>query len=226
MLHGAGYTALIFSFVAVVLDYVFYGIIRGAIAQLYHATTLYGYAFLFVLPFIEIQVFKKRLKPHVDLNNHDFVKYALGGLVSLAVITSIVIFDVRLSAPTFKFVTMILASLIIFLLVIWFVLDSKNFKTKIRPLVLLSILCVVIGMLVGKYGANWGFKWWLYYPIPMLMSVSLPPIILKMATKQTMLYLLLSFLSAPFIHFVFSFLFNWKEYLPFLEIPHFKTLLS
>lgn len=226
MLHGAANTALIFSFVAVVLDFVFYGIVRGAITQLYHLTTLYGYAFLFVLPFIEIQVFKKRLKPHLELNNIDFVKYGLVGLVSFAIITSIVVFDVRLSEPTFKFFTLILASLIIFLLVIWFVLGSKDFKSKIRTIILLSTLCVIIGMLIGKHGANWGLKWWIYYPIPMLMSVMLPPVVLKMATKQTVLYLLLSFLSAPFIHFVFSFLLNWKEYLPFLEIPYFKILLG
>jgi hypothetical protein len=59
-IHGAIYTSLIFSSVAIVLDYIFYGVIRDAMSELYHPTTLYGYAFLIVLPFIEFQILKKR----------------------------------------------------------------------------------------------------------------------------------------------------------------------
>ncbi len=226
LIRGAVYTALIFSFVAIVSDYVFFGIIRDAMTELYHLTTLYGYAFLIALPFVEIYLFKKRLQQKIALKNNDFVKFGLLGVASFLAIIFIIEFNLTLSEGTFKFLTLILASLILFHLVIWIVLGSHDFKGKLKQIILLSILCVIIGMLIGKYGASFGLKWWIYYSIPMLMSVLLPPIILRMNKKQVMVYLLLSFLSAPFMHFIFSFFFNWTEYMPFLEIPYFKTILD
>lgn len=74
------------------------------------------------------------------------------------------------------------------------------------------------GMLFGKYGANWGLKWWIYYTIPMLMNVLLPPVILQMNKGRTFLYLLLSAFSAPLIHMFFSVGFGWTEYMPFWKI--------
>ena len=126
---------------------------------------------------------------------------------------------------TWHFPVMILASFLIFFVVILVVLGRAEFKHKICQTFLLSLVCVVIGMLFGKYGAGWELPWWIYYPIPMLMNVFLPPFILKLNTKKTLVYLLLSFLSAPFIHFFFSFFFNWTEYMPFWKIPYIMTLV-
>lgn len=124
------------------------------------------------------------------------------------------------------FPIMIFASFILFYCVIWIVLGTQETKQKFRLIFLLSLLCVVVGMLFGKYGANWGLKWWIYYPVPMLMNVLLPPIILKMNFKKTIIYLILSFLSAPIIHIFFSFFFGWNEYMPFWEIPYIKTFIN
>lgn len=123
---------------------------------------------------------------------------------------------------------MIIASLVLFHMVIWVVLGKKNFYKNLysNSIFGLSIVVVVIGMLFGKYGANFGLEWWVYYPVPMLMNVLLPPLVLKMNGRKTALYLLLSFLSAPIIHIFFSFFFNWTEYMPFWEIPYFKSILS
>jgi len=115
---------------------------------------------------------------------------------------------------------MILTSFVLFYLVIRLVLGKKEFREKIKSIFILSLLVVVIGMLFGKYGAQMGLKWWIYYPIPMLMNILLPPIILKMNLKKIVFYLVLSFLSAPVIHFLFSFFLGWTEYMPFLEIPY------
>jgi len=125
---------------------------------------------------------------------------------------------------TWHFFIMIFASLILFYCVIWSVLGTQEFRQKFRKIFLLSILCVVLGMLFGKYGANSGLRWWIYYPLPMLMNVILPPLILKMNTKRTITYLVLSFLSAPLIHVFFSFFFNWTEYMPFWKIPYIGAL--
>ena len=118
------------------------------------------------------------------------------------------------------FPLMILASFALFYLVIRLVLGKKEFREKIKSIFILSLLVVVIGMLFGKYGAQMGLKWWIYYPIPMLMNILLPPIILKMNLKKIVFYLVLSLLSAPIIHFLFSFFLGWTEYMPFLEIPY------
>ena len=118
------------------------------------------------------------------------------------------------------FPVMILASLILFVMVIRIAIGKMKFMTSIKVVIALAFFVVVLGMLFGKYGAQMGFKWWIYYPIPMLMTVLLPPIILKMNSKSTIIYLVLSFLSAPVIHFLFSFFLGWTEYMPFWEIPY------
>lgn len=123
------------------------------------------------------------------------------------------------------FPVMILASLFIFFIIIRIVLSKEQFYQKYISIIFLSILIVIIGMLFGRYGAIWGLKWWIYYPIPMLMTVFLPPLVLKMNTRKMILYLVLSFLSAPFIHILFSFFIGWTEYMPFWKIPYIKDFL-
>jgi len=113
---------------------------------------------------------------------------------------------------------MILASFMFFYLVIALVLGKSKFAKKIKSIIVLSIIVIIGGMLFGKYGVQWGFKWWIYYPVPMLMNVLLPPIVLKFNTKMTILYLFLSFLSAPLLHFLFSYFLGWPEYMPFWNI--------
>ena len=117
------------------------------------------------------------------------------------------------------FYVMILASFLLFFVVMRLVLGKEEFNTKKRPIIFLSILVIIGGMLFGRYGAQWGLPWWIYYPIPMLMNVILPPVVLKMKAKRIIYYLVLSFLSAPLIHFFFSFFLGWPEYMPFWKIP-------
>lgn len=122
------------------------------------------------------------------------------------------------------FPVMIFVSFFIFLLVIRIVLGQDEIKQKIKTILILSLFVVVLGMMFGRYGAQMGMKWWIYYPVPMLMNVFLPPFILKMNFQKTLLYLLLSFLSAPIIHIFFSFFLGWAEYMPFWDIPNVKDL--
>ena len=125
---------------------------------------------------------------------------------------------------SWHFPVMILASLLLFLFIIRIVIGKTRFKEQLNRVLILSFLIVVLGMMFGKYGAQWGLPWWIYYPIPMLMTVLLPPIILKMNAKRTLLYLFLSFLSAPLIHAFFSFFLGWTEYMPFWELPYIGDL--
>ncbi len=123
------------------------------------------------------------------------------------------------------FPVMILASFVLFFIVLRIVLGKHEFKAKQGSVILLSILIVIGGMLFGKYGANWGLPWWIYYPVPMLMNVLLPPVVLRMNTKRVIFYLVLSFLSAPFVHVFFSFFFGWMEYMPFWKVPYMRSLI-
>ncbi len=116
------------------------------------------------------------------------------------------------------FPIMIAASFIVFFFVIRLVVGSIAFSTHWRTVLILSLIVVVGGMLFGRYGAQWGLPWWIYYPVPMLANVVLPPVALKMDFRKTALYLLLSFLSAPLIHIGFSLLLGWTEYMPFWEL--------
>lgn len=117
------------------------------------------------------------------------------------------------------FPIMIIASIAIFFLVIRIVITKNEFRLKHKQIFLLALIVVVFGMLFGKYGATYGLPWWLYYPIPMLVTVLLPPIVLKLKKQKVITYLVLSFLSAPFIHVLFSFFLGWTEYMPFWKIP-------
>ena len=122
------------------------------------------------------------------------------------------------------FPIMLVASLLIFFAIIRLVLPKNIFKKKRNQIFLLALIVVVFGMLFGKYGATYGLPWWLYYPVPMLITVILPPVLLKLNRQKTLIYLVLSFLSAPFIHAAFSFFLGWTEYMPFWKIPFIGNL--
>ena len=115
------------------------------------------------------------------------------------------------------FPIMILASLILFFIIIRLVLGEREFVEKKRQVLILAFVVIIAGMIFGKYGANWGLPWWIYYPVPMLLNVLLPPFILKLNIKKTFLYITLSFSSAPIIHLFFS-SFGWIEYMPFWTV--------
>ncbi len=123
-------------------------------------------------------------------------------------------------STAWHFPIMIVASIAIFVLVIRMVLSRDDFRIKRKQIFLLAMVVVVFGMLLGKYGATYGLPWWLYYPIPMLITVLLPPLVLMLKGRKLIIYLVLSFLSAPLIHVLFSFFVGWKEYMPFWNIPY------
>ncbi len=82
-----------------------------------------------------------------------------------------------------------------------------------------ALLVVVGGMLVAKVGQNSGLPWWIYYTIPMLVTVLTPPLVFRMNRREILAYVVLAFLSSPVIHVVFSFFLGWKDYMPFIEVP-------
>ena len=125
-----------------------------------------------------------------------------------------------------EFIVLTIVSIIVIIFIVRFALYSRkpNPTNNLRNIGVLIILAI-ISMFLGKYGANWGLPWWIYYPIPMLLTLFFPTIYFKMGKKETIRYLALTFISAPLIHIVFSLL-GWKNYMPVITVPSIKELIS
>jgi hypothetical protein len=74
-------------------------------------------------------------------------------------------------------------------------------------------------MLVAKSGTALGTPWWIYYTVPMLLTVVLPVAVFRMTKRELVAYLVLVLVSAPAIHVTFALTLGWREYMPFLPIP-------
>lgn len=94
---GAVYNSLIFLAMAAVLDYVFFGLIRNAMEQLYHPTTFYGYGFVASLPFIVAFGFKRNIeKQKRDASPSDFLKAGMAGFLCFGLLTLIILLKIEI----------------------------------------------------------------------------------------------------------------------------------
>lgn len=122
---------------------------------------------------------------------------------------------------------MIVASLALYIGLLRLILGGSVFARRIRTVLLVSLVVVVGGMLFGKYGATaFNLPWWIYYPVPALMTIVLAPVLLRMNLRKALLYVLLSAASAPLIHCLFAFFLGWNEYMPFIPVPSLASLLA
>jgi hypothetical protein len=125
-----------------------------------------------------------------------------------------------------RFSVFILVSLIAFIAILYFVTRHRSLRPKGFTVIAVAALVVVGGMVFAKFGNNAGLPWWIYYTLPALATLLVPPLVFKFNGKELLQYLLLAFLSSPVIHVVFSFLFDWHEYMPFIHVPSLHSLLS
>jgi hypothetical protein len=128
-------------------------------------------------------------------------------------------------AVAWHFPVLILASLIAFVGVLLVVLSRRDGQPRLMTVVWVAAVVVVGGMTFAKVGAMAGWPVWLYYGGPATITWVLPPFVFRMRAKETVLYLALAVLIAPAIHVLFSFLFGWKEYMPFIPVPSIMELL-
>ena len=115
-----------------------------------------------------------------------------------------------------RFPIYIIASFLLYGMIIYISLRKHPRPKQVRKILLSGLIVVILGMLIGKYGHNIGLPWWIYYPVPVLITLLFPPLYFKMTWRETLIYLIMSFLSAPFIHYFFYLLFGWQDYMPFL----------
>ncbi|MDX1428808.1 MAG: hypothetical protein R3282_00915 [Rhodothermales bacterium] len=118
-----------------------------------------------------------------------------------------------------RFPVFVLVSYVIFGAIICLVLRRSRPAHLIRSVLWIGLIVIVGGMTFAKFGQNAGWPWWIYYTVPMLLTVLLPPVYFKMGRREVLEYLILSFLSAPFVHLFFSFFVGWKDYMPFIQVP-------
>lgn len=127
---------------------------------------------------------------------------------------------------TMRFSVFVLVSLVAFIAILHFVTRRRAQRPRLAMVLIVAGIVVVGGMIFAKYGNNAGLPWWIYYTVPALATLLLPPSVFKFAGKELLQYLALAFLSSPVIHIVFSFLFDWHEYMPFIQVPSLQSLLS
>lgn len=119
----------------------------------------------------------------------------------------------------------ILVSLLAFVGLLKLVLRNRAASPSLTRVSTAAVVVVIGGMVFAKFGANFGLPWWIYYGVPVLVTLFLPPIAFEMHGKEATHYVLLAFLVSPLIHAVFSFFFGWKEYMPFIPVPSVWDLL-
>ena len=125
----------------------------------------------------------------------------------------------------FRFLMLIVGSFAVFIGLLQLVfLSRSDKKPAFIPLLVISAIVNIGGMIFAKYAQNLGLPWWIYYTIPAALTLLLPPLYFRMNAKEIPVYLILAFLSAPLIHIFFSFFLDWHEYMPFLKIPYWQDV--
>jgi hypothetical protein len=76
-----------------------------------------------------------------------------------------------------------------------------------------------LGILTAKFGAGFGFPWQIYYSVPMLATVLVPPLLFRLSFWRAIAYVGLAFATAPLIHAAFFYGLGWADYMPFLRLP-------
>jgi len=125
-----------------------------------------------------------------------------------------------------RFWIFVAVSLVVFVGLLRFVTRHRTSRPRTGVLAVVAAVVVVGGMVFAKYGNNLGLPWWIYYTVPALATLLVPPVIFRLRGRELAQYLFLAFLSSPAIHVVFSLFLGWHEYMPFIPVPSLKQLMA
>ena len=131
-----------------------------------------------------------------------------------------------MQTETLRFWVFVLVSLVAFVAILGFATRQRIERPRNAVIVAVAAVVVVGGMVFAKYGNNAGLPWWIYYTVPALATLLVPPATFGLRGKELAQYLALAFLSSPAIHVVFSFLLGWHEYMPFIPVPSMWELMA
>ena len=129
-------------------------------------------------------------------------------------------------SPNARFAIFIVFSLVAFFAILRFATRDRSERPGNPAVLAVASVVVVGGMLFAKFGNNAGLPWWIYYTVPALVTLALPPAVFKFSRGELFQYLVLAFLSSPVIHVFFSFFLDWHEYMPFIPGPSLRSLLG
>lgn len=124
-----------------------------------------------------------------------------------------------------RFPIFILVSLVVFSAILIFVTRQRSSRPSLAAVLAIASVVVVGGMLFAKLGQNAGWPWWIYYTVPALATLVVPPALLRFSTGELCWYLVLAALSSPVIHLLFSFFLGWHDYMPFIRVPSLREIL-
>lgn len=97
ILTGVIINSIIVLIIAIVADYIFFGLIRGALEDLYKPTTFYGYGLLATMPFLELLFLKKIIiRKRRSITANDFITVGVIGLSSLLILIAIITLNIKI----------------------------------------------------------------------------------------------------------------------------------
>lgn len=112
------------------------------------------------------------------------------------------------------------ASTLVLMVVIWCVATARNGRQpRFWMVAAVAAAVSVVGILLAKFGANFGLPWQIYYTAPMLATVFAPPLMFRFSLVRATAYVALAFATAPLIHAAFFYGLGWGDYMPFLRLP-------
>lgn len=126
---------------------------------------------------------------------------------------------------TVRFLVFLLVSFVVFNFLLRWVVRERMVQPRLETVLCVAALVVGVGMVFARYAANLGVSPAVYYGLPALVTLALPPLVFRMSIWETRLYLVLAFASSPAIHLFFSLMLGWHEYLPFWYVPSLREIM-
>ncbi len=127
-----------------------------------------------------------------------------------------------------RFIVFMAAAFLLFVGVLLFVVRNRIVKPSAQTILALGAVVVILGMIFARYSHVTlpHLPWEIYYGLPALTTLLLPPVWLRMSRWEILYYLPLALFMAPAIHVIFSFLIGWHDYMPFpFYIPSLAELI-
>jgi hypothetical protein len=124
------------------------------------------------------------------------------------------------------FSVFVLVFLIAAIFILSYVLRARTSAYSLVQISIVSLVVVVGGMLLAKYGVSSGTSWWIYCGVPAALALVLPPMAFRMNRKELVTYLAMVLLAVPLFHTLFSFFVGWTEIIPYLPISSIWELIK
>jgi hypothetical protein len=113
-----------------------------------------------------------------------------------------------------RFAVFMGAAFALFVAAVLFATRQRNNRPRLATLFATAVIVVVGEMFFARY-CHINFEdtpWWIYYGLPALTTLLLPPFALRMSRIEIAQYLPIAVMMAPFIHVFFSLFAGWHDY--------------